>query len=448
MNSTNTKVEAGGSINGVITVPGDKSCSHRAVIFASLAEGESNITGFLTGEDSLNTAKAFQSMGVTVEKTGDTSLRIKGRGLNGLKAPSGDIYMGNAGTGMRLIAGVLAAQPFSSEITGDESLSRRPMGRIINPLNEMGADVSGQSSGDGSGDGDDKGSQRPPLSVKPVSSIKPIHYDLPVASAQIKSCVLLAGLYAEGVTSVTEPAPTRDHTERMLRSFGYPVETDGNRISLTGCGKLTACDLAIPADISSAAFLIVAASIAKDSDVTIEGVGINPTRTGVIDILKMMGADITLLNKRMSGDEPVADIRVKSAELKGIDVPPHLVPLAIDELPVVFVAAAVASGTTRVTGAEELRVKESDRIAAMAEGLKNIGVDATATDDGMIVNHSSICGGLVETYFDHRIAMSFCVAALCSSAPILVKDTQHIDTSFPGFFKLMSELGMNMSTAD
>ncbi len=435
--SINTQVLAGGKINGVVTVPGDKSCSHRSVIFASLAEGVSNISGFLNGEDSLNTAKAFQDMGVSIERSGDVSLRIKGVGLYGLKEPSNDIYMGNAGTGMRLLAGILAAQQFNTMLTGDESLSRRPMGRVIKPLKLMSANIAGDEQG------------KPPLSVKaPGNGVTAIHYDLPVASAQVKSCVLLAGLYADGVTSVTEPAPTRDHTERMLRSFGYSVTTEGNRISLEGRGVLTACDLEIPADISSAAFLMVAASIAEDSDVTIEGVGINPTRTGIIDILRLMGADITLMNERKAGDEPVADIRVKSAQLRGIDVPEHLVPLAIDELPVVFVAASVATGTTRVTGAEELRVKESDRIAAMAEGLKNIGVDATATDDGMIVNQSEITGGVVETHFDHRIAMSFCVAALRSSEPILVKDTQHIDTSFPGFFELMSELGMSMSTTD
>lgn len=437
MKSINTQVEAGGSINGIVTVPGDKSCSHRSVIFASLAEGESNITGFLNGEDSLNTAKAFQDMGVSIERTGDTSLRIKGVGLYGLKQPPNDIYMGNAGTGMRLLAGVLAAQQFNTTLTGDESLSRRPMGRIIKPLKLMSAEIEGDEQG------------MPPLSVKsPGNGVTAIHYDLPVASAQVKSCVLLAGLYADGVTSVTEPAPTRDHTERMLRSFGYNVNSDGNRISLEGHGTLTARDLEIPADISSAAFLMVAASIAEDSDITIEGVGINPTRTGVIDILRLMGADITLQNERSAGAEPIADIRVKSAELQGIDVPEHLVPLAIDELPIVFVAAAMARGTTRVTGAEELRVKESDRIAAMAEGLQNIGVDATATDDGMIINQSEITGGTVETHFDHRIAMSFCIAALCASEPILVKDTQHINTSFPGFFELMSELGMTMNTAD
>ncbi len=433
--SIDTQVEAGGSINGVVAVPGDKSCSHRSVIFASLAEGESNISGFLTGEDSLNTARAFQSMGVSIERSGETSLKIKGVGLHGLQQPSNDIYMGNAGTGMRLIAGILAAQQFDSTVSGDESLSRRPMGRIIKPLKMM----------SGSIEADDQG--RPPLKIGSAGNgLTAIHYDLPVASAQVKSCVLLAGLYAQGITSVTEPAPTRDHTERMLRSFGYEVITRDNHISLEGQGTLKACDLEIPGDISSAAFLMVAASIANDSDVTIEGVGINPTRTGIIDILRLMGADIELKNERSAGDEPVADIRVKSAQLTGIDVPEHLVPLAIDELPVLFIAASVAEGTTRVTGAEELRVKESDRIAAMAEGLQNIGVDATATDDGMIINPSEITGGVVETHFDHRIAMSFCVAALRSSGPMLVKDTQHIHTSFPGFFTLMEKLGMTMTT--
>jgi len=270
MKSTNSKIEAGGSINGVVTVPGDKSCSHRSVIFASLAEGESNISGFLTGEDSLNTAKAFEQMGVTIERSGDTSLRINGVGLHGLSPPANDIYMGNAGTGMRLIAGILAAQTFKTRITGDESLSRRPMGRIIEPLKQMGADVQGDELG------------KPPLVVNPAGNINAIHYDLPVASAQVKSCVLLAGLYSDGVTSVAEPAPTRDHTERMLRAFGYQVKSEGNHVSLEGGGKLKACDLEIPADISSAAFLMVAASIAKGSDVTIKGVGVNPTRTGVI----------------------------------------------------------------------------------------------------------------------------------------------------------------------
>jgi len=435
MKSINTTVEPGGSVNGTVTVPGDKSCSHRSVIFASLANGRSTIRGFLQGEDSVNTAKAFEAMGVRIEREGDTVLHIEGVGLHGLKAPAEDVYMGNAGTGMRLIAGVLAAQPFASKVTGDESLTRRPMARIIDPLRKMGAQISG----------DDKNC--PPLVIRPAQNITPVHYDLPVASAQVKSCVLLAGLFADGETSVTEPEPTRDHTERMLRAFNYPVTTIGNRISLFGRGDLQATTVTIPADISSAAFLMVAASIAKDSDVTITGVGVNATRAGIIEILKLMGADISILNEREEGGEPVADIRVVSAQLVGIDVPEYLVPLAIDELPVVFIAAAVAEGETKITGAQELRVKESDRIAAMAEGLTAIGVDAIPTEDGMIVNGSQITGGTVETHFDHRIAMSFCVAALRSSAPILVKDTQHIETSFPGFFDLLETLGMKSNSA-
>lgn len=430
---TTVSAGPGGSVSGVVTVPGDKSMSHRSVMFASIANGTSHIKGFLAGEDSLNTVSAFRSMGVAIEQVADTELVIQGAGMHGLHAPENALYMGNAGTGMRLIAGVLAAQKFDTVLTGDESLSGRPMGRIIDPLKSMGANI----------DGDEKG--RPPLKITASANINAIDYPLPMASAQVKSCVLLAGLYADGTTTVTEPAVTRDHTERMLRSFGYPVTSvKGGRVSLQGGGELQACDMNIPADISSAAFLIVAASIAPDSDLTITNVGINPTRTGVIDILRLMGADIELLNQRNSGDEPVADIRVQNAPLKGIAIPESLVPLAIDELPVLFIAAAVAEGKTVVTGAEELRVKESDRIAAMAQGLVTLGVDAVATPDGMIINGGSIGGGTVDTFFDHRIAMAFCVASLRSEKPVVIKDTQHVETSFPGFFALCSKLGLNV----
>lgn len=432
-NGTTVSAGPGGSVSGVVTVPGDKSMSHRSVMFASIANGTSHIKGFLAGEDSLNTVSAFRSMGVAIEQVADTELVIQGAGMHGLHAPENALYMGNAGTGMRLIAGVLAAQKFDTVLTGDESLSGRPMGRIIDPLKSMGANI----------DGDEKG--RPPLKITASANINAIDYPLPMASAQVKSCVLLAGLYGDGTTTVTEPAVTRDHTERMLRSFGYPVTSaKGGRVSLQGGGELQACDMNIPADISSAAFLIVAASIAPDSDLTITNVGINPTRTGVIDILRLMGADIELLNQRNSGDEPVADIRVQTAPLKGIAIPESLVPLAIDELPVVFIAAAVAEGKTVVTGAEELRVKESDRIAAMAQGLVTLGVDAVATPDGMIINGGSIGGGTVDTFFDHRIAMAFCVASLRSEKPVVIKDTQHVETSFPGFFALCSKLGLNV----
>ena len=422
----------GGRVAGDTTVPGDKSQSHRAVIFGSLAKGTTRVSGFLAGEDSLNTLEAFRAMGVDIERPDETSLVIRGKGMHGLTAPQSPLYMGNAGTGMRLLAGVLVAQQFSSTLTGDESLSRRPMARIINPLREMGASLSGDKD------------NLPPLQINAVPGIGGIDYQLPMASAQVKSCVLLAGLYADGEVTVTEPEVTRDHTERMLRTFGYPVDTNGSRVSLTGGGQLQACELEITADISSAAFLMVAACIAEDSDVLLRNVGVNPTRTGVIDILRLMGANITLLNERQAGDEPVADIHVRSSNLKGIEVPERLVPLAIDELPVVFIAAACAEGTTVITGAAELRVKESDRIAAMESGLLALGVDAKATDDGMIVKGGPLGGGTVETYFDHRIAMSFCVASVRAAAPVTINDAHHVETSFPGFFSLCKALGLKI----
>jgi 3-phosphoshikimate 1-carboxyvinyltransferase len=427
--------EPGGTIRGKFTVPGDKSMSHRAVMFASLAEGTSRITGWLAGEDSLNTLSAFASMGADISQN-DTSVVVKGVGMRGLNAPADDLYMGNAGTGMRLIAGLLAAQTFATRLTGDESLSRRPMGRIIKPLSLMGANVSGDSKG------------CPPLSIEPAAALRAIDYQLPMASAQVKSSILLAALYANGVTRVTEPATTRDHTERMLQTFGYPVSLpDSNgTVELEGGGKLTACDIEIPADISSAAFPIVAACITPSAEITLTNVGVNPTRTGVIDILRLMGADIELVNQRLCGAEPVADIQVRYAPLRGVDIPPALVPLAIDELPVTFIAASVADGVTRVTGAEELRVKESDRIASMAVGLQTLGVAAEPTPDGMVITGGEIGGGTVDTFFDHRIAMSFCVASLRANAPIVVNDVQHVETSFPGFFELCRSQGMNLRT--
>jgi len=420
----------GGRVSGDTVVPGDKSQSHRAIIFASLASGTSHISGFLAGEDSLNTLAAFRSMGVDIERNDETSLTIHGVGMHGLRAPEAPLYMGNAGTGMRLLAGTLAAQRFASTLTGDESLSRRPMDRIVNPLLKMGASISGDTE------------NRPPLNIAPAKQIRGIDYQLPMASAQVKSCVLLAGLYADAEVTVTEPEVTRDHTERMLRTFGYPVTTTGRKVSLTGGGQLQASDLDIPADISSAAFLMVAGCIAADSDIVLRNIGVNPTRTGIIDILQLMGANLTLLNERQAGDEPVADIRVRSSQLRGIEVPEHLVPLAIDELPIVFVAAACAEGTTVVTGASELRVKESDRIAAMESGLLALGADAKATHDGMIVTGGPLTGGTIETHFDHRIAMSFCVASLRASAAVVINDAHHVETSFPGFFSLCRNLGL------
>jgi 3-phosphoshikimate 1-carboxyvinyltransferase len=425
--------QPGGTFGGTFTVPGDKSMSHRAVMLASIANGRSRIRGFLSGEDSLNTLAAFRAMGVSIDNTAE-EIVIDGVGMRGLTASPKDLYMGNAGTGMRLIAGLLSAQTFGSRLTGDESLSRRPMGRVIKPLQQMGALISGDDN------------SCPPLNIAPAGGLRAIDYRLPMASAQVKSCVLLAGLYADGETRVTEPAKTRDHTERMLQTFGYPVSLPDKNglVVLQPGGELTACDIDIPADISSAAFPMVAACIAENAEVLIENVGVNPTRTGVVDILRLMGADITYENTRSSGAEPVADIRVRHAPLHGVDIPADLVPLAIDELPVIFIAASVAQGTTRVTGAEELRVKESDRIAAMATGLQTLGVDATPTPDGMIIHGGSIGGGTVDTYFDHRIAMSFCIAGLRAEAPITINDTQHVETSFPGFFELCSARGMSL----
>ncbi len=425
--------QPGGSINGTFTVPGDKSMSHRAVMLASIAIGQSRIRGFLSGEDSLNTLAAFRAMGVEIEYS-EAEIIVNGVGLRGLTAAGSELYMGNAGTGMRLIAGLLSAQAFPSKLTGDESLSRRPMERIIGPLRQMGASISGDSSG------------CPPLSITPVDSLQALDYTLPMASAQVKSCILLAGLYATGETTVTEPAVTRDHTERMLQTFGYPVSLPDahGKVVLQPAGELIGCDINIPADISSAAFPIVAACITPGAEILIENVGVNPTRTGIIDIMRLMGADIEYVNQRSSGAEPVADIRVRYAPLHGIDIPPDLVPLAIDELPVAFIAASVAQGTTRVTGAEELRVKESDRISSMAAGLQTLGVDATPTPDGMVINGGDIGGGTVDTFFDHRIAMSFCVASLRASDAITINDVQHVETSFPGFFELCSAHGMRV----
>lgn len=418
-------------ISGDWRVPGDKSLSHRSIILASIADGTSVVTGFLEAEDSLNTLRCFQAMGVDIQRS-PSAIIIKGVGLQGLKKPGKDLYMGNGGTGMRLLCGVMAGQSFNSVLTGDASLSARPMGRITKPLALMGANIATQKHGGA------------PLSITASTGLKGIHYDMPMASAQLKSCLMLAGLYAKGTTSITEPASTRDHTERMLMGFGVDVGVDANTISLEGGQSLTASHIDIPSDTSSAAFFIAGATISKNTELTLQHVGINPTRTGIIDILKLMGADITLSNKCEVGGEPVADILVKSAQLKGIDIPEHLVALAIDEFPVLFVVASAAAGTTRLAGAKELRVKESDRISVMETGLKAIGVDAQATEDGMIVKHSKITGGAVESHSDHRISMSFAMASLLSSEDIIINDCSNVDTSFPGFVGLANNAGLNI----
>jgi 3-phosphoshikimate 1-carboxyvinyltransferase len=427
-------VQAGGALTGRLRVPGDKSISHRSIMLGSLAEGLTEVSGFLEGEDSLATLSAFRAMGVQIAGPDAGRLRIQGVGLHGLQAPADDLYLGNSGTSMRLMSGLLSGQRFNTTLSGDVSLSGRPMQRVVAPLTSMGAAIETTAGGTA------------PLRVQGGRQLSGIDYAMPVASAQVKSSLLLAGLYASGTTCVSEPAPTRDHTERMLAGMGYSLQREADRVCLQGGGSLRGIAIDIPADISSAAFFLVGASIAPGSELVLEHVGMNPTRTGIIDILRRMGADITLLNEREMGGEPVADLRVRSAQLRGIDIPPELVPLAIDEFPVVFVAAACAQGRTLLTGAEELRVKESDRIQVMADGLQALGVDAQPTADGMVIEGGKIGGGRVDSHGDHRIAMAFSMAALRADAAIEITDCANVNTSFPGFVDLAHRMGLAIRT--
>lgn len=422
----------GGCVQGTIRVPGDKSISHRSIMLGSLAEGVTQVEGFLEGEDSLATLQAFRDMGVVIEGPHHGRVTINGVGLHGLQTPPGPLYVGNSGTSMRLLSGLLAGQQFDSVLTGDISLSNRPMGRVAKPLREMGARI--ETGEDG----------RPPLHIRGDSHLVGMDYTMPMASAQVKSCLLLAGLYAAGRTSVTEPAPTRDHTERMLKGFGYPVVVEGAKVTIEPGQTLTACRIDVPADISSAAFFMVAASIAEGSDLLLEHVGINPTRIGVINILREMGGDLTLENEREVGGEPVADIRVRHAALKGIDIPVDQVPLAIDEFPALFIAAACAEGRTILRGAEELRVKESDRIQVMADGLQTLGISAEPTHDGIIIHGGQMQGGVIESHGDHRIAMAFSIASLRALKDIRINDCANVATSFPGFVELAGSVGLKV----
>jgi 3-phosphoshikimate 1-carboxyvinyltransferase len=424
-------LEPGGKLSGSIRVPGDKSMSHRSIMLGSIADGVTNVSGFLEGEDALATLAAFRAMGVNITDPEAGRLTIDGVGLRGLNAPDQLMDVGNSGTSIRLMVGLLSGQSFDSIITGDQSLLRRPMARVITPLSQMGALISSREG-------------CPPLEVKGGRPLTGMHYDLPVASAQVKSSVLLAGLYASGRTSVTEPAPTRDHTERMLAGFGYQVEKQDGVIGLEGGGTLAGTDIDIPADISSAAFFLVGASIAPGSVLTLEHVGVNPTRDGIIRILRAMGADIDIINPREVGGEPVADLRVRHAPLKGIDIPVEEVPLAIDEMPAVLIAAACADGVTVLSGAEELRVKESDRIASMAEGLSQLGIRNTVHPDGIEVIGGEMSGGVIATHHDHRIAMSFAMAALRAKDRVKVSDCAHVATSFPGFADLALKTGLHL----
>ena len=425
-------VAPGGRLSGTVRVPGDKSISHRSVMLGSLANGITEVTGFLDGEDCLCTMKSFQAMGVGIERLSQTSLRVHGVGLHGLRAPAGVLDLGNSGTSMRLMSGLMAPQKFSTTLTGDASLSRRPMKRVIEPLARMGARIDSQ-------DG------RAPLVIHPVAGLEAIDYASPVASAQVKSGILLAGLYAEGTTSVTEPEASRDHTERMLRAFGVTVDAAPGRASVKGGQVLTATAIPVPADISSAAFFLVGAAIVPGSDLVLKDVGINPTRVGVIEILRRMGAEIEQLDQRTFGGEPVADLRVRSRGLRGIAIDESLVASAIDEFPALFIAAACAEGETVVTGAEELRVKESDRIAAMCDGLTALGIRAIAQPDGAIITGGTLGGGAIDSKGDHRIAMSFAMGALRASGPIRIHDCANVDTSFPGFARLAASAGLGVS---
>ncbi|WP_455366262.1 3-phosphoshikimate 1-carboxyvinyltransferase [Kaarinaea lacus] len=430
------QAKPGGRLTGKLRVPGDKSISHRSIMLGSLADGTTQITGFLEGEDSLATLAAFRAMGVNIEGPSNGNVTVQGVGLRGLKAPTQPLDLGNSGTSIRLLAGLMAGQAFDVTMSGDASLSKRPMRRVTEPLASMGAMIDTTEQGTA------------PLHVHGGASLKGIDYQMPVASAQVKSCVLLAGLYAQGKTCVTEPAPTRDHTERMLQGFGYAVDVSDSTVCLEGGGTLSATNIEVPADISSAAFFLVGASIAEGSQLTLEHVGMNPTRIGVINILRAMGANIAFSNEREVGGEPVADLTVKSAPLKGIHIPEDQVPLAIDEFPVLFIAAACAEGETVLTGAEELRVKESDRIQVMADGLQVLGIDARPTPDGMIIQGGQIGGGEVQSHGDHRIAMAFAIASLRASGPITIHDCANVNTSFPNFVGLADGVGLNIAVVD
>ncbi|HEU4683359.1 MAG TPA: 3-phosphoshikimate 1-carboxyvinyltransferase [Nitrospira sp.] len=430
-------ITPGQSLRGMLAVPGDKSITHRVMIMTALADGIGRIQNYCGGEDCLNTMRALRSLGITIEETIE-ELRIHGKGLWGLTEPAGIIDCGNSGTGMRLLTGLLAGQDFFTVLTGDASIRRRPMGRVVKPLREMGAIIAGR-----------KGGELAPLAVT-GSGLRAIDYTSPVSSAQVKSALLLAALFAKGTTTITEPLLSRDHTERLFEFYGLPLEREGRTLRIEGrpgTGWSAVPLVTVPGDLSAAAFFIVAATIVPGSDVTIRGVGVNPTRTGILDVLIRMGADIELLNRRDEAGEPVADIRVKSASLRGVTIGADLIPRTIDEFPILCVAAAVADGETMISGAEELRVKESDRIATMAAELRAMGARITERPDGMTIHGSGgrgengrLTAARVHSHGDHRVAMSVAIAALTAAKPTEIEDVECIDTSFPHFGSSVSRL--------
>ena len=422
---------AGHALHGNVRVPGDKSVSHRSLMLAALAEGRSHVRGFLEGEDTRATAAVLAQLGVRIETPADGERLIHGVGLHGLRGTSAALDCGNAGTGMRLLAGLLAGQAFDSTLVGDESLSKRPMRRVTDPLARMGARIDSQ-------DG------LPPLHIHGGNALQGIEYTLPVASAQVKSALLLAGLYAQGETEVIEPHPTRDYTERMLAAFGWPIDFSPGRARLSGGHRLKATDVDVPADFSSAAFFLVAASVVPGSELHLQAVGLNPRRTGLLQALRLMGADIRIENERESGGEPVGDIVVRHAPLHGVELPEALVPDMIDEFPALFVAAAVAQGSTVIRGAAELRVKESDRLASMATGLRALGIQVDETPDGATIVGGTLNGGSIDSHGDHRIAMSFAIAGLVAREPVHIADCRNVATSFPGFIELANDCGFSL----
>ncbi len=421
------------SLRGEITIPGDKSISHRAMMIGAIAKGTTKITGFLTSADCLATMHALQKMGVKID-IHENIVLVHGVGKYGLHAPTTAINCENSGTTMRLLAGILAGQSFSSVLTGDKSLQNRPMERIVRPLRQMGADIIAT---------DDKA----PLYINGVSPLHGIDYEMPTASAQVKSCLLFAGMYANSDTIIHDAGHTRDHTERMLTAFSYPILKSESEITIKSKGECLACDLKIPGDISSAAFFIVAATILEGSSLFIRDVGINSGRIGIIKILQLMGASIEILNKRLYGEEPVADLFIKSAKLQGIDIPISLVPSAIDEFPIIFIAAAYAKGHTLLHGAKELRYKESDRIKVMISGLQNLGIDAQELEDGVYIRGGEIQGGEVDGFDDHRVAMSFAIAGLVANGPVTINNSSGYVTSFPNFIELALKLKLNITVS-
>ncbi|MBN5033410.1 3-phosphoshikimate 1-carboxyvinyltransferase [Stenotrophomonas maltophilia] len=424
----------GQPLQGSLTIPGDKSVSHRSVMFAALADGTSHIEGFLEGEDTRATARIFSQLGVRIETPSPSQRIVHGVGIDGLKAPEAPLDCGNAGTGMRLLAGLLAGQAFDCTLIGDESLSGRPMRRVTGPLSQMGARIDTQDDG------------TPPLHVHGGQTLHGIDFASPVASAQIKSAVLLAGLYAQGETRVVEPHPTRDYTERMLSAFGVDIEFSPGKARLRGGQRLRATDIVVPADFSSAAFYLVAASIIPGSELRLKQVGLNPRRTGLLHALRLMGADISEENPAEQGGEPVADLVVRYAPLKGARIPEALVPDMIDEFPALFVAAAAAEGQTVVSGAAELRVKESDRLAAMATGLRALGMQVDETEDGATLHGGARLGtGTIESHGDHRIAMAFAIAGQISDGEVRINDIANVATSFPDFDGLARSAGFNLA---